>query len=235
MCIAVCGLAIVSAANARHALTRKAYMSDPHFPIPEQNAPLIPSQDSDISARKLIAQRRSTPVKLMDPDAEGPDEAQLEAILGAALRVPGHRKLEPWRFIIVRGEARTALGDILAERYKALNPDASEKSIEEERNRPMRAPVCVTVVSSPDHEHKTPVWEQELSALCMNLLYAANVSGLAAGWISEWWAFDEDINTALGLVDGERVAGHIFLGKAKSYLVERPRPKVSEKTTIWAP
>ena len=212
-------------------------MTSPPFKLPENNDTLSPVPAPGVTLKDAISRRRSTPIKLMDPDGEGPDEAVLENMLSAAMRVPDHRKLEPWRVIVIEGEDRTEIGKLLANRFKDLNPDASDESLEEERGRLLRAPICVTVVSSPDHEHKTPVWEQELSAgaLCMNLLYAAQAAGFAASWISEWWAFDPEIDTALGLKKGERIAGHIFLGNATSELAERPRPDVQSKVTRWKP
>ncbi len=172
---------------------------------------------------------------MMNPDGAGPEGAVLENILSAAMRVPDHRKLEPWRMIVIKGNARLKLGKELAERYLELHPDASDASLIEETNRLLRAPVCVTVVSSPDHAHKTPVWEQELSAgaLCMNLLYAAHASGFAASWISEWWAFDPEIDRVLGLTENERIAGHIFLGTALGELAERPRPSAENKVSYF--
>ena len=211
-------------------------MSDPVFNLPEANACLSTASTPETSAKTLLSQRRSTPVKLMKPDADGPDDATLKNIISTAMRVPDHRKLEPWRLLTIKGDARKKLGALLAERYAELNPDASDAALAEERNRPMRAPLCVTVISSPDHTHKTPVWEQELSAgaLCMNLLYATHVAGFSASWISEWWAFDEKIDRALGLQTGERIAGHIFIGQASvRELAERPRPSFSNKVTEW--
>lgn len=205
------------------------------FQLPDQNSPLapIPAHNSDL--RQLIAQRRSTPIKMMHQTAPGPEGDILENILAAAMRVPDHRKIEPWRMIVFAGDARARFGDLIAERFKTLNPDATDVEVEEERNRLLRGPVCVTIVSSPDHNHKTPVWEQELSAgaLCLNLLYAAHAAGFAGSWISEWWAFDQELDIAMGLKPGERVAGHIFLGQAISDLVERPRPTPENKVTYW--
>ena len=172
---------------------------------------------------------------MMDPEGAAPTGELLQNILSSAMRVPDHRKIEPWRLIVIEGEARQKLGAELATRFAFLNPAANEDMLAEERNRLLRAPVCVSVVSSPDHDHKTPVWEQELSsgALCMNLLYAAQAAGFASSWISEWWAFDEDINKTLGLTQGERIAGHIFLGTAKADIPERPRPAPAGKITTW--
>ncbi|MAK62309.1 MAG: nitroreductase [Ponticaulis sp.] len=210
-------------------------MTNLPFQLPDINERLSPTPNGVISLANAISRRRSTPIKMMNPDGAGPEGAVLENILSAAMRVPDHRKLEPWRMIVIKGNARLKLGKELAERYLELHPDASDASLIEETNRLLRAPVCVTVVSSPDHAHKTPVWEQELSAgaLCMNLLYAAHASGFAASWISEWWAFDPEIDRVLGLTENERIAGHIFLGTALGELAERPRPSAENKVSYF--
>ena len=210
-------------------------MSDLPFTLPEQDQAIPDTSEAGSSIQHFLSYRRSTSIKMMQPDGPAPSDSLLTNMLQAAMRVPDHRKLGPWRVITFRGEARAAFGDILAERHKALFPDAKPAEVEEERSRLLRAPICVTVVSSPDHEHKTPVWEQELSsgALCLNLLYMAKAAGYAGCWISEWWAFDEEIDKALGLKPGERVAGHIFIGTANAPNFERPRPDSLSRITAW--
>ena len=140
------------------------------FQLPDLNETLSPHAADSPSALHMIARRRSTPIKMMDPEGAAPTGELLQNILSSAMRVPDHRKIEPWRLIVIEGEARQKLGAELATRFAFLNPAANEDMLAEERNRLLRAPVCVSVVSSPDHDHKTPVWEQELSsgALCMN-------------------------------------------------------------------
>ena len=205
------------------------------FNLPEKDTPLPDPGASDSSIHDLLTLRRSTPIKMMDPASGGPDDAQTKNLIQTAMRVPDHRMLGPWRTLIFRGEARQAFGQILRKRYGELHPDAKEKDLTTEENRLLRAPVCVSVISSPDMTHKTPVWEQELSAgaLCMNLLYAAHASGFAACWLTEWWAFDEGVNQALGLSETERVAGHIFIGQSAAQRVERARPDTSERISFW--
>ncbi|MFC6197349.1 nitroreductase family protein [Ponticaulis profundi] len=205
------------------------------FNLPQADAQLPAPGTNGLSPTEFLSTRRSTPVKTMNPDSAAPSDDELQEMLQAAMRVPDHRKLGPWRIIIFKGDARSRFGQILKERHAELNPDASPSSLDEEANRLLRAPLCLTVVSSPDHSHKTPVWEQELSAgaLCMNLLYTAHAAGYGACWISEWWAFDKEIDRKLGLKDGERVAGHIFIGESRMGLFERPRPNYSDRVTHW--
>lgn len=188
---------------------------------------------SSAEARKTIALRRSSSKRcLTEP---GPDKTALDELLTVAARVPDHRRLAPWRFIVFEGNARDAFNARAVEIQKSENPNATEVMLADTASFFTRAPVVIAVVSSPNPTHKTPVWEQELSAgaLCQNLLLAANASGWAGCWLSEWIAFSPGINQLLGLTVDERVAGYIYLGTATDNPQERLRPDVSSKIERW--
>jgi nitroreductase len=194
---------------------------------PELNKPAPKAMD-------LLLSRRSGSAKAMT--GPGPDKGQLEQILTAAARVPDHGKLFPWRFIVFEGEGRARMGELMAKRYEKNNSDAKEKDIEFERERFMRAPVVVGVVSRvDDHHKKIPVWEQELSAgaVCQNMLIASHALGFVAGWITEWCAYDRKLLEKIGLKDDERIAGYVYIGTSKVALDERPRPKLSDIVTYF--
>ncbi len=179
----------------------------------------------------FLARRRSVPVReLAEP---GPDDAELDRLLTLAARVPDHGKLAPWRFVVVAGAARARIGAVIAEAFRARQPDAQPPSIEAERGRLQRAPVVVAVVSAPVLNPKVPEWEQVLSAgaVCHQLLLAANAMGYAAQWITEWYAYDRRVLAALGLTGGERLAGFVHLGSARGPAEERARPALSDKVT----
>lgn len=185
------------------------------------------------AARNLLALRRSAGSRMLT--SPGPTAKALEELLRVAARVPDHRKLEPWRFIVFQSDRRTAFGEKVAQIYKAAHPDADEAALLQERNRFLRAPSVIAVISSPNTAHKTPVWEQELSAgaVCYNLLLAANAAGWAGVWLTEWLAFDDQIARALSLREDERVAGFIYLGTATAPSPERPRPDIAGKITTY--
>ena len=191
------------------------------FPAPgERLAPSHPSEET----LNLLTRRRSTPaIGLSEP---GPDSAQLEQLLGIAARVPDHGKLAPWRFIVFENEARESFGQVLGKVWAARTPEATEEQIAFEANRFTRAPLVIAVISKVTEKHAIPVWEQELSAgaACQNLLIAASAMGFGAQWLTEWYAFDQNVKDALGLRSGERVAGFIYIGTAKNEVVERKRP-----------
>lgn len=199
-------------------------------PAPPLGEPMLAVRPS-AEARALLALRRSANKQFIGEP--GPSPEALDELLQIAARVPDHRKLAPWRFIVFEGNARAAFSAKLAELLESR--DAADNEVAEARRLLLRAPVVVTVISSPVNDGKTPVWEQELSsgAVCYNLLLAANASGWAGNWLSEWPAFDADAGKLLGLEEGERVAGFIYLGTAKMPPPERPRADMTEKVRRW--
>jgi len=187
------------------------------------------------SALKLLLERRSVVANKLGPP--GPNEEQLRGILSVAARVPDHKKLVPWRFILFQGEARAAFGEVLAEALKNAQPDASDARLETEAARFLRAPVVVAVISKIVASTSVPEWEQILSAgaACQNLLTGVNASGFSGQWITEWYAYDKQVCSALALEDNERVAGFVYIGTAQTPPDERDRPDLDEITSSWTP
>ena len=86
----------------------------------------------------LLRTRRSVaPHLLSEP---GPNPEELEALLTIATRVPDHGRLTPWRFLVIEGEARARIGEVIAAAFLADQPQADATRVEQERNRLARAP-----------------------------------------------------------------------------------------------
>ena len=201
-------------------------------PAPPVGTPMLATRPS-AEARQLLALRRSAAKHCLgDP---GPSPEALDELLTIAARVPDHRKLSPWRFIVFEGEARAKFGQELGRICGENKADAESQDVLEAAGLLLRAPVVVAVVSSPVDDGRTPVWEQELSAgaVCYNLLLAANASGWAGTWLSEWPAFDPKVAEAMGLAGSERIAGFIYLGTSKIAPPERARADIGGKIERW--
>ena len=183
----------------------------------------------------FLTSRRSTVARMMG--GPGPDDESLREIMKAGMRVPDHGRLTPWRFIVIRGEARAKLGEVIASSFKTKKPDAIEEEIEIERERLSRAPVVVAVISKVRKEHKIPEWEQVLSsgAACQTMLIAAQSMGYAAQWLTEWYAYDADVKQAIGAEPEDEIAGFLYLGSGVGELKDRVRPDYDEIVSEWAP
>ncbi len=188
---------------------------------------------NDISSPlALLHSRRSG--KPRDMVAPGPDTDQLREILSAAIRVPDHGKLAPWRFVVVRADQRAALATVITVAYRTEKPDAGRLEIEAMEQFAHQAPSLVVALSAPFAGSKIPVWEQELSAgaAIMNLLTAATASGFVGGWLTGWPAYSDAVRDAFGGT-GERIAGFVFLGSPSRDLDERPRPDYDTVVSEW--
>ena len=181
----------------------------------------------------LLRSRRSGSAKTMK--GPGPDRAQIDTLLACASRVPDHGKLAPWRFILFSGEARTRFGNVLAEAVRKSDPSLSDERVLQERNRFLRAPVVIGVVSKVRKGVPIPEWEQVLSAgaSCQTLLVAAHAMGFVANWITEWYAYDPHVRAHMQLAEEERMAGFIYIGHPAEPLVDRPRPALETIVTEY--
>lgn len=185
------------------------------------------------SAAALLATRRSA--KPRDMIAPGPDAAQLRQILEAAIRVPDHGKLAPWRFVIIETEQRKAFADLLIDAYLAEKPNAGPLELNPLRQFAEQAPTMVAVISAPVGHPKIPSWEQQLSsgAACMNLLIAAHAAGFVGSWLTGWAAYNPRVLASLGGKPQDRIAGFLFLGSPSRPLEERPRPAYEAVVSTW--
>lgn len=177
--------------------------------------------------------RRSVSANSLGPP--GPDAAELTQILTVAARVPDHKKLVPWRFMLFQGAARDAFGTVLAQACQAEDPNAGAFRLETEAKRFLRAPLVIAVISRLTKPSVVPEWEQVLSAgaACQNLIMAATALGFGAQWITEWYAYNETVRKALQLAENERVAGFVYIGTAKEKPEERDRPVLADIITSW--
>jgi nitroreductase len=181
----------------------------------------------------LLRRRSVSAQQLGEP---GPSRAQLELILTAAARVPDHKKLVPWRFVLIEGEARARFGERLAEILARESPaEATPDRLAIERGRFSRAPLVVAVVSRVVDNPAAPEWEQILSAgaCCQTLCIAANATGFATNWITEWCGYSKGVASALGLAAHERIAGFVYIGSPKLVPPDRERPKLADISTRW--
>jgi nitroreductase len=181
----------------------------------------------------LAARRSVKPDRLAEP---GPNPEQLRQILTVGTRVPDHKKLAPWRFIVFEGDARKSMGEVFAKACeKEESQPPSHVRLELERGRFLRAPMVVAVVSSIKPRPGAPEWEQILSAaaVCFNTCLAANALGFGTSWITEWIAYSATVREALGLKEHERIAGFIYMGQPMEKPEERERPAIDAQMTRW--
>lgn len=184
------------------------------------------------AALDFLKSRRSRPAKLFSLPV--PDRDALAEILTAALRVPDHGKLEPWRLIVVQGAAFARLADLAEARAVELQGDA--EMIAKGRGQYDLGKLAVVVIASPKPAPKIPDVEQLMSAaaLCFGIVNVAEAAGWGASWLTGWPAHDATFAArAFGCTQGETVAGIVHIGTPPADAPDRPRPDLDRLVT-WA-
>src|SRR6266487_6303456 len=163
-----------------------------------------------MDAVELLLTRYSA-LKLGEP---APSAQAVQAMLESAARAPDHGRLQPWRLILIEGEARLGFGEVLAEALSRRNPLAAEPALAREREKALRAPLIIVVATRCDRSGKIPIVEQIVSAGCAahGLMLAAFAQGLGAFWRTGEAAYDEAVKGALGVGSDDLIIGFIFVG-----------------------
>lgn len=177
-------------------------------------------------------QSRNSAPKLTEP---GPGSAELDEIFTAALRAPDHAWLRPWRFLVVSGERRQALGQVFAEALQRRNPEADDAALAKAANAPLRAPTLVVVITRLSEHPKVPTVEQRQSAACAahTILLATEACGYAAIWRTGDAAFDATVQRALGLADNEEITGFLYLGTREGRAKPLPQLDTADFVGNW--
>ena len=180
---------------------------------------------------KQLQSRNSAP-RLTEP---GPDEYTLEQMFIAAVRAPDHAWLQPWRFIVVAGEAREQLGKVFVDALLAVNPNADEAARIKAQGAPLRAPLLVVAVCNVVEHPKVPREEQLLSTGCAaySMLLAAECQGYAGIWRTGGYASDALVKLALGLTASEEIVGFLYFGTRDGRAKSLPTREVGTYVSYW--
>jgi len=181
----------------------------------------------------FLHRRLSVPSRQLGPP--GPDDGQLRALLEAAIRVPDHGRLVPYRLLLIRGDARHALGEALAQIRAGKDPETKPAVLTKDRERFASAPFVVAVIARVLADHKIPEIEQRFCAGCVasNLLLGAQALGFGAQWLTGWAAYDADVAHRLGLTDNESIVGFVHVGSVVLAASDRPRVQLDDVLGEW--
>lgn len=163
--------------------------------------------------------------------APGPDDATLRELLAAAAAAPDHRRLRPWRFLVLGEAARQTLAEVFGRALLLRDAQATAEQVEEARRKAFRGPVLLMAIADlRAEEPDVPPLERVLSLGCaiQNLLLAAQARGFASGLSSGRALQSAVLREAFGLAEGEQALCFISLGTPRRSQPMRLRPAVDE-------
>jgi len=162
----------------------------------------------------------------MDPD-RAVDDALVDRLLAMAGTAPNHRRTFPWRFRVLTGEGRAALGEALAAHLESAG-DPPEK-ITKAMTKYLRAPtIVVAAARAGDSATMTAENRDAVSAALQTLLLGATAAGLASLWSTGAAVESPEVRAACGFDPTDRVVGIVYLGwpTGEAPGGERPAPEV---------
>ncbi len=163
-----------------------------------------------------------------------PPEAEIREALEDAVYVPNHRRTQPWRFVVARGEALARL----AARAGALKlrpggGDELRAAAERTRQELQSAGYALAVLQK---EAADPETREEDYAACILAAHQASLAlwarGVAVRWSSGRITADPEVRALLAAVQDERVAILCYLGYPQA-MPARPAPEPASGRTLW--
>ncbi len=162
-------------------------------------------------------------------------DSEIWQLLEAANWAPTHRMTEPWRFIVLQGEKKEALGDFLAAAYKEQHAESgfSERKFHSKKEKAVKSSAVIAIILQRDPEERLPEWEElaAMSASVQNLWIMACSMGLGGYWSSPKAIIGRP--EFLALPEGQTCYGLFYLGHHNMPEVPRERKPIADKVQWW--
>ena len=183
---------------------------------------------------ELLKTRASAPWRILGEP--GPSDDELREFLEAAVTAPDHGAVRPWRFIVVRGGAREALGELFTRALLKRKPDADEDTVEKDRDRMRRVPLLIVVAARITHNHpKVPPGEQLVATglAAQAILLAAQSKGYGGIMLTGDHAYDAHVKQGLGLEESDEIVAFLYIGTPEGEPRSKKRPDPAKFTIEW--
>jgi nitroreductase len=184
------------------------------------------------TALTLIHTRQSTTSRFLGEP--GPDRAQIETILDAAGAAPDHRRLTPWRLVLVPKDKRDLLAAAFADALSERDPQATDAERREASEKANRGPLLVAAIARLDPAlGSVPAQERLLSAGCalQNMLLAAHAMGFGAGLLTGKSLYSQRLKQFFQLADTEQLLCFMAVGAVLRAKPVSSRPTMNDYTS----
>lgn len=136
----------------------------------------------------------------------------IEKILSTAVNAPNHKKTQPWRFTIFRGEEKQKLGETLQNIYKTQTKPENflDKKMADIGYKVDKADTIISIVV--EFSGLVPEWE-EVAATAMavqNMYLLCTAKNLGCYWASPSWV--NHLQDTLNLQENQKCLGLFYIG-----------------------
>lgn len=155
----------------------------------------------------------------------------IEQILENANWAPTHKLTEPWRFKVFRGEAKEQLGVKLSEIYQANTPAEkfSEMKFKKTQKKALLSDTMIAICMQRDPKESIPEWEEvaAVGAAVQNMYLTCTAYNIGCYWSSPKTI--KYLNEYLGLNEGEKCLGFLYMGYHEMPEIKGMRRSITEK------
>lgn len=156
-------------------------------------------------------------------------DEQIKLMLEAANWAPTHKKTEPWRFKVLKGETKNKLGEFLAAKYKEHTPKFSAFKHKKIIEKAAKSSVLIVLCMQRDPLESIPEWE-EIAAVSMsvqNMWLMATELNIGSYWSSP--KLITYMDEFIPLNEGERCLGLFYMGNYDTEINSRTPNPIEDK------
>jgi nitroreductase len=178
--------------------------------------------------KKFIEERRAIYPKSFVPGKSVPREIIIRLLENANL-APTHKRTEPWRFVVIRGESKQRFIDWMEQDYRTIQGEKfSDVGFAKFIDKPVLSDTVIALVMQRHEDSGLPEWEEIAATACaaQNFWLSACAAGLGTYWSTP--SAINRVNSFLNLEANQRCLGFFYLG----YVDEAFNPAPSMRNSI---
>ncbi|MCR5886641.1 nitroreductase [Hymenobacter sp. J193] len=190
--------------------------------------PLLPTPEQ---FNHLVLARRSIQPVQFEPGRVIPDDMVLQ-LLENANWAPTHKRTEPWRFVVFKGEGLKRLAEFQSGLYRAQAGElVDEKKAQKLAQNPLLASHVIAI--GMKRHHILPEIEEVEAVACavQNLHLSAVAYGLGGYWGSGGITYVEEAKPFFGLGPDDKLLGFFYLGYVAQLPGRNLRKPIEEKVS----
>ncbi|MCI3920084.1 nitroreductase [Paenibacillus sp. TRM 82003] len=178
-----------------------------------------------IKERRSVHAFEATPVPL----------ELVTTLLDTAVWAPNHRLTQPWRFVVVHGDGRRKLADVVRDvnEKRERDPDKRKETGQKFYDKFMSVPMFVAVVMKED---PNPVdREEDYAATCCvvhNFGLLAWEHGIGMVWETYGLIHQPSFRQAYGVEPGEKIVASLHVGYPAKVPAAQPRIPAEQRLTV---
>lgn len=157
-------------------------------------------------------------------------KAVIEQILENANYAPTHKLTQPWRFVVMRNQAKVRLGEELGRIYREVIPTAKflQKKFDSFAMKTAQAD-CIIAICVKLHPDKLPEWEELAATACavQNMALTAEALNVGTYWSSP--SLISSLGNFLGLAENEKCYGLFYMGYHEQEGSDANRTSMADK------